>query len=641
MEDGSSHGHNNVADNAGHGSSRFAIGVIYYNEIMLSNTRKSFAVFLFGAALSAGALLVASGVAHAETSGKKHHAIALHGTPKYKAGFKRFSYVNPRAPKRGELVRGGFGTFDSLNPFILQGNAASGIGTIYDTLTFHGAEEPFTEYGLLAESIELPPGKPGWIIYNLHKSAKFSDGKPVTADDVVFSFNIFITKALPLYRAYYSDVAKAEALGKHRVKFTFKHSDNRELPLILGQLAILPKHYWEGKDFSKPSLDVPIGSGPYMVDEIKAGRSITYKLNPDYWGKDLNVNVGRNNFAKVRYIYYRDLTIMHEAFKAGEIQLKTENQASRWKQGYNFAAVTKGDVIKKGFTHGRNAGMQGFAMNTRRDVFKDARVRRALNYAFDFEWANKNLFFGTYTRSPSFFSNSELAASGKPGQDERRILEKYRGKLPEAVWEAVEPQPRTDTSDGIRSNLRTAINLLKDAGWELKDGKLRNKDSGKQMKFEILLVQKAFERIVNPFAENLRRLGVDVAVRLVDTTQYINRAQSFDFDMIVMSFAQSESPGNEQRNFWGSKAADAPGSRNFIGIKNPVIDEIIEQLIMVESREDLVAYCRVLDRILLAGHYIIPNWYIATDRVAYWNNLAHPAKSPSSGVDFTSWWAKK
>lgn len=588
----------------------------------------------------------------AETSVKtiktiKTHAMALYAVPKYNANYKRFAFVNPAAPKRGQLTRGGFGTFDSLNAFILQGNAASGLGLLYDTLTFHGPEEAFTEYGLLAETIEYPAGgkngndgKIAWITFHLHKNAKFSDGMPVTADDVVFSFNLLTTKGLPLYKAYYADVAKVESLDKHKVKFTFKHSDNKELPLILGQIPVFPKHYWQDKDFAKVSLDAPVGSGPYTIGEVLPGRSITYKLNRNYWGKDLPVNRGRHNFAEIKYQYYRDLTVQHEAFKAGELDVKVENQASRWLKGYDFPAFRKGEVVKKEFKHSRNQGMQGFAFNIRKDIFKDPKVRQALGYVFDFEWSNKNLFFGSYTRSASFFSNSELAATGKPSPAELKILKPYKGKLPPAVWETVAKPPRSDTAGGIRSNIRTAIELLKEAGWEIKDGKLVQTSSGKQMKFEILLAQKAFERIVNPYINNLQRLGVDASIRLVDTTQYINRAQSFDYDVLVMSFAQSESPGNEQRNYWGSVTADQPGSRNYIGIKDPIIDEIIEGLISVSSRKELITYSKVLDRILLANYYVVPHWHISTDRIAYWDKLAYPRKIPSSGVEFTSWWAK-
>ena len=610
----------------------------------INNSSKILIALLPLLLLVAGNCFAAGDSSRSDKQGEsiKSHALALYGKPKYGANFKHFSYVNPNAPKRGQLTRGGFGTFDSLNMFILQGNSADGLGLIYDTLTSKGMEEPVTEYGLLAEQIEIPKGEIDWIIFHLNKKAKFSDGVAVTAEDVVFSFETIITKAIPQYRAYYADVVKAEALDKHRVKFTFKHSNNKELPLILGQLVVLPKHYWEAKDrdFTKVSLEPPVGSGAYVIDSVKPGRSITYKRNDKYWGKDLPVNKGLHNFDKIKYVYYRDLEILHEGFKSGEIDLKVENQASRWKKEYDFPAVKSGKVVKKEFKHNRNQGMQAFIFNTRREIFKDAKVREALNYAFDFEWANKNLFFSSYKRSYSFFSNSELAAKGKPTAGELKILEPYKNRLPKQIWGDVPSQPRSDTAGGIRANLRQAISLLKEGGWELKDGKLMSKDSGKQMKFEILIVQKAFERIVNPFIKNLERLGIDASVRLVDTTQYINRIQEFNFDMIVFSFAQSESPGNEQRDFWGSASASHAGSRNLVGIMDPVIDELIEGLITVSSRDELISYSQVLDRVMLAGYYVIPHWHISADRIAYWNKFGFTNVVPDSGVQVTSWWAK-
>ncbi len=568
------------------------------------------------------------------------HALALHGSPKHPAGFTHFDYVNPMAAKGGVLVRGGFGSFDNFNSFIVQGEVADGTGLLYDTLTTKGMDEPFSEYGLLAERIEVPEGKIGWIIYHLHKTARFSDNKPVTAEDVVFSFNLLTTKGRPFLRAYYADVAKAEALDKHRVKFTFKSDDNAELPLILGQLTILPKHYWEGKDFTEVNLNKPIGSGPYIIEEFQAGRSVTYKRNPNYWGKNLAVNRGQHNFDRIKYIYYRDLTVLYEAFKAGDIDVWAENQAKRWHEGYNFPAVRAGQVIKKEFPHHRNQGMQAFIFNTRKDIFSSPLTRQALGYAFDFEWSNKNLFFNSYKRSYSFFSNSEMAAQGLPNKAELAILQPYREQLPAELFTQPPPSPpRTDTSGGMRANLRQAIALLDQAGWELKQNKLVSKETGKQMKFEILLVQKAFERIVNPFINNLQRLGIDASIRLVDTTQYINRVQNYEFDMMVSTIAQSESPGNEQRDFWNSKNADVPGGRNFIGVKSPVVDSLVEDLIRAESRQDLIDHCRALDRVLLWGYYVIPQWHISYDRLAYWNKFGVPAKTPQAGPQLSAWWS--
>ena len=572
---------------------------------------------------------------------RKVHALSLHGTPRHAAAFDHFDYVNPDAPKGGTMVRGGFGTFDNFNPFIVAGVAADDLALIYDTLTIKGLNEPSTEYGLLAEKIELSVAQPDWVIFHLRKNAYFSDLHPVTAEDVVFSFNILTTKGNPLYRSYYGDVVKVEALDQHRVKFSFRSAENHELPQILGQLTVLPKHYWEKKDFTAVNLDVPLGSGPYLIDEFQAGRSISYKRNPHYWAKDLAVNRGRHNFDSIKYRYYRDTTVMHEAFKAGEIDVLQENQAKRWHEAYDFPAFRQGKVIKKEFPHKRNQGMQAFVFNTRRPIFASPQVRQALNYAFDFEWSNKNLFFDSYKRSYSFFSNSELAASGLPSAAEMEILNPYRKQLPPEVFTEAPTNPRTDKLNGIRENLGKAIELLKKGGWEIKNGKLLSVKDGKQMKFEILLILPTFERIVSPFSANLRRLGIDVSYRVVDTTQYINRVQSYDFDMIVSTFAQSESPGNEQRDFWTSRIADIEGGRNVIGIKNRVIDELVEDLIRTQTREELINYCRALDRVLLWHHYVIPQWYLAVDRISYWDKFATPAIVPSGGMDFSSWWAKQ
>lgn len=567
------------------------------------------------------------------------HALTLHGTPRHSAGFSHFDYVNPRASKGGTLVRGGFGTFDNFNPFIIKGVAADGVSLLYDTLTTKGLDEPSTEYGLLAEWVELPVGKVDWVIYHLNKNAKFSDSRPVTAADVVFSFNILTTKGSPHYRSYYADVRKVEALDAQRVKFSFSTPENFELPQILGQLTVLPKHYWEKRDFTQVQLDVPVGSGPYLLERFQAGRSITYKRNPNYWGKDLAVNKGRHNFDFIKYRYYKDTTVMHEAFKAGEIDLRVENQAKRWHEDYAFPAIRDGRAVRKEFPHRRNQGMQAFIFNTRRPIFSSPRVRQALNYAFDFEWSNRQLFFNSYTRSSSFFSNSELAAQGLPSPEELKILQPYKDQLPPQVFTHLPINPRTDTVGGIRENLGKAIQLLKEEGWEIKDGKLLYVKDGTRMKFEILLVLAAFERIVSPFVTNLRRLGIDVSFRVVDTTQYVSRVQSHNFDMIVYTIPQSESPGNEQRDFWNSRVADIEGGRNLIGVKNRVVDELVEKLIRAQSRAELVHYCRALDRVLLWGHYVIPQWYLPVDRIAYWNKFGTPAVTPRAGTDFSAWWA--
>ena len=562
--------------------------------------------------------------------------LAMHGEPKYPAGFPHFEYVNPDAPKGGLVRLASVGSFDDLNGFIVKGDPAEGLGLIYDSLMAQAADEAFTQYGQLAESIEVPDDR-SWVIFNLRKEARWHDGKPVTADDVIFTFHALVEKGRPHYRLYYAGVDKVEKLNERRVKFTFKPGENRELPLILGQIEILPKHYWDGRDFSKTTLEPPLGSGPYRIKTVDAGRSITYERVADYWGKDLPVNKGSYNYGQMRYDYYRDATVALEAFKAGEFDFRLENSSKDWATGYDIPAVQKGWIKRAEIKHNRPAGMQGFAYNSRRELFRDRKVREALAFAFDFEWANKNLFYGQYVRTRSYFDNSELAASGLPGPDEAKLLEKYRGKVPEEVFAKAYAPPKTDGSGQIRGNLREADRLLKEAGWTIRDGK-RVDGSGKAFEFEILLVSPQFERIVLPFVGNLERLGIVAKVRTVDSAQYVRRLEGFDFDMVVMTFGQSESPGNEQRNYWGSAAADQPGSRNFMGIKDPVVDELIEALIAAPDRKALIARTRALDRVLQWGFYTIPQWHLDFDRLALWDKFGVPRVTPSRGVQFNAWW---
>jgi len=565
------------------------------------------------------------------------HALAMTGNPRYAEDFKHFDYVNPDAPKGGDIKLGAVGTFDSLNPYIIRGVAATGIGLIYDTLTDQSLDEPFTQYGLVAAKIELPEDR-SWVIYHLNAKAKFHDGQPVTAADVVFSFNLLINQGDPMYSKYYASIEKAEALDNRRVKFYLGDTSNPELAIIIGQLPVLPKHYWSGRDFTKPGLEIPVGSGPYKILEFKPGRSITYIRDDTYWGKDLPINKGRYNFAKMTYDYYRDPTVSLHAFKAGEYDFRQENISRAWATAYNGPPFEDGFIIKEEIDNDVNQGMQCFVYNTRRDLFKDIEVRQALAYAFDFEWTNKTLFFGQYTRSKSFFSNSELASSGLPGAAELKILEAYRRQLPAEVFEKAYRPPETDGSGYIRNNIRIALGLLKQAGWEIKGKKLVNIKTGDPFILELLLVDPAFERVALPFKKNLSRLGIEMNIRVVDTAQFINRRRDFDFDMIVARLPQSESPGNEQREYWGSSAADIPGTRNFAGIKNPVIDQIIEQLVSAPDRDQLVSTTRALDRVLLWGHYVIPQWHIAVYRVAYWNKFSRPKIVPRYSLGFDTWW---
>ncbi|MFZ2319399.1 MAG: extracellular solute-binding protein, partial [Pseudomonas sp.] len=557
---------------------------------------------------------------------------------KYPASFKHFDFVNPDAPKGGELRQSGFGGFDSLNPFINKGVAADDIGLIYDTLTRHSLDEPFTEYGLLAEKIEVAPDH-SWVRFYLRPQARFHDGQAVTAADVVFTFDALMKDGAPQYKAYYADVAKATAEDAQRVRFDFKRSNNRELPLILGQLPVLPKHWWSNREFNKGNLEIPLGSGPYKVADVAAGRSIRYERVKDYWGNELAVNRGFYNFDSILIDYYRDTTVALEALKAGQFDYWLEVSAKNWASAYDVPAVKDGRLHKEEITNHNPTGMQGFVFNIRRPLFQDPRVREALGLLFDFEWTNKQLFNGAYTRTHSYFENSELAASGLPGSDELKILEPLRAKLDPKVFNSVFEVPRSDASGIIREQQRRAYQLLQEAGWKIVDDKMVDAD-GKPVSLEFLLAQTDFERVLLPYKRNLADLGIELVIRRVDVSQYINRLRSRDFDMIVGGFGQSSSPGNEQREYWHSASADNPGSRNFIGLKDPAVDSLVEGLINADSRQSLVAHTRALDRVLLAGHYVIPNWHIKTWRVAYWDRLQHPEVTPLYDVGLMTWWAK-
>lgn len=565
------------------------------------------------------------------------HALALHGEPKYGQDFQHFDYVNPNAPKGGHVRLSQTGTFDNLNQFILKGVSAAGLGGLYDTLTYHCDDEAFSEYGLLAETIEVAPDN-SWVAFTLRPQARFQDASPVTPADVIFTFETLKTKGHPFYQAYYANVDKVESSGERTVKFSFASNDNRELPLILGQMPVLSKAYWSTRDFGKTTLEPPLGSGPYKVAAVDPGRSITYRRDPDYWGAELAVNVGRNNFDTIRYDYYRDGTVALEAFKAGEYDFRPENVSKNWASGYESLALKQGLIKRESIPHEQPTGMQGFVFNTRREVFRVARVRQALAYGFDFEWTNKNLFYGAYTRTKSYFSNSELASEGLPSEQERKILEPYRGRIPDEAFNKAYEPPSTQGAGKLRANLRQALRLLKEVGWEIKKGRLVNVKTGKPMRFEMLLVSPAFERVGLAFKQNLKRLGIDMSVRTVDSAQYQKRVDDFDFDMIVASLGQSLSPGNEQRDFWHSERADIPGSRNLAGIKDPVVDELVELVIQAPDRESLINRTRALDRVLLWGHYVIPHWHIRDFRVAYWNKFSRPKTSPRYALGFDTWW---
>ncbi|NVK39699.1 MAG: ABC transporter substrate-binding protein [Oceanospirillaceae bacterium] len=566
------------------------------------------------------------------------HGIAMHGDLKYPADFTHFDYTNPDAPKGGTMKRWSLGTFDSFNPFIIKGTPEDNIGMIYDSLMTKSDDEPFSEYGLLAETVTVPADR-RWVTFKLRPEARFSDGVPVTAADVVFTFDILRTQGSPFYAAYYADIEQIEAIDDRTVKFSFRDSDNRELPLIVGQVGILPKHYWEGRDFQSPSLDIPVGSGPYRLASFEAGRSATYELRDDYWGKDLAVNRGRDNIATIRFDYYRDSTVALEAFKAGEYDFRLETSSKEWATGYTGPAFDDGRIKKQEIHNGNPTGMQAFIFNTRREKFSDPKVREALAYAFDFEWTNRNIFYGAYTRTHSYFSNSEMAADQLPDEDELKLLEPLRDQVPPEVFTQVYRAPTTDGSGNVRSQLRQGMRLLQQAGWTFRDNKLVNEKTGELFRFEILLVQKEFERVVAPFIRNLERMGIGVDIRIVDVSQYINRLRSFDFDMVVGSFGQSSSPGNEQRDYWGSVLADQPGTRNLAGIRNPAVDALIEKLIAAPDRHSLVVAARALDRVLQWNHYVIPQYHIATWRIAYWNKFGMPENRAPYALGLDTWWS--
>jgi microcin C transport system substrate-binding protein len=570
------------------------------------------------------------------------HGVAMHGQLKYPVNFEHVEYAKPDAPKGGTLKLAVVGdNFDSFNPYIIKGVPSAGVHYLYQSLTAHAEDEAFSEYGLIAEKIDMPEDRSS-VTFHINPKAKFSDGSAITAADVEYSFNTLTQheKAQPFYSAYYADVASIHISSPLTIQFVFKNNQNKELPLILGQIPVFSKTYWSNNDFGSASLNIPTGNGPYIIKSFDPGRSVTLARNKDYWAKDLPINKGRYNFDQIVFEYYKDNTVALEAFKAGEFDFRVERTARNWANSYEGKKFDSGELIKEEVKHERPAGMQAFVLNTRRALFKDPKVRRALAFAFDFEWTNQSLFNGQYARSQSYFENSELASSGLPSKDELAILAPFKTQLPGAVFTEAYYSPSTAAPSSIRKNLRKAIKLLKDAGWSVKNNQLTHLKTGEVFNFEFLLYQKDFERIVQPFIKNLEKLGIKASIRVVDTTQYINRRRSFDFDVMVSGYGQSNSPGNEQREYWHSDKANTPGSRNMAGIADPVIDQLIELVISAPDRASLVTRTKVLDRVLLAGHYVVPNWYNPIERIAYNKRLARPAITPKSGVSIDTWWIK-
>lgn len=572
-------------------------------------------------------------------SAQPSHGLAMHGDLKYAADFKHFDYVNPDAPKGGEVKLASQGGFDTFNPYVIRGRAAAGIGLVFETLLVSSADEAFSQYGLLAETVETPADR-SWVAFTLRKDARWHDGKPITVEDVIWTFEALKKKGRPFFRYYYANVEPPVRTGDRTVRFNFTGGVNRELPLIVGQLPILPKHYWEGRDFEATTLEPPLGSGPYRIADFEPNRHVTYERVENYWGADHPTQKGFNNFDRIRYDYYRDSTVIIEALKSGAFDFRRENGSKAWATAYNAPASRDGMLVKKTFEHNRPQGMQGFVMNQRREKFADPRVRQALSYAFDFEWSNKALFYDQYVHTRSYFDNSELAAVGVPTGDVLAILEKYRGRIPDEVFTTPFEPPKTDGSGKIRRNLRAALKLMKEAGWTVdpKTKLLTSAASGETMSFEILLVGPLFERIALPFTRNLKRLGVEARVRTVESAQYKERIDNFDFDMVVGSWGQSASPGNEQRDFWGAEAAGRNASRNLSGVKSPVLDELIDLVIAAPDRKSLVTRVRALDAVLQWQHLVIPHWHIPYDRLVFWNRFGQPAVTPDQGTQFNAWW---
>ena len=596
------------------------------------------------AALPPLARLAGIQVAHAEDR-QFRHALTLFSDIKYGPDFKHFDYANPQAPKGGRVRFGIVGSFDSLNPYSFKGEI--GPAATNETLLTSSLDEPSTEYGLVASAVWHPEDR-SQVIYRLRPEARFHDGKAMTPDDVIWSMQA-LRDSHPFYNAYYKNIAKAEQTGELEVTFSFVEAGNRELPLITGQLPVLPKHWWTGKDadgkqrnIKETSLEVPLCSGRYKATEVKNGVSIKLQRVADYWGKDLPVNQGTDNFDEVEYIYFRDANVAFEAFKGDQFDWRLETSSKTWATGYDFPAIKQGRVVQEKIALKQVEGMQSWAFNTRRDKFKDQRVRRAFNFAFDFEWSNANLFYGQYTRSRSYFNNSEMEAKDLPGADELAILSPLKDQIPPEVFTAVYANPLNATPQDRRKNLREASRLLGEAGWKVtQDGNrslLRNA-KGEPFTVEFTLDSPLFERIALPYQQLLELLGIGVTVKTLDSAQYERQTQTFDYDIVVGNWAQSLSPGNEQRDFWGSEAAKRNGSRNYVGISNPAVDRIIDKIVFAKDRPGLITACKALDRVLMWSDYVVPMWYIAYERTARWDRFGRPEKLPDYATGFPSiWW---
>lgn len=570
------------------------------------------------------------------------HGISIDGKLKYPPNFKQFDYTSPQATKGGSLVLHDLGSFDKMNPFTLKGSAPSGLDNlVFETLTAPSLDEPFAAYGLLARDIELAPDNLS-VTYTIDENARFSDGTPVTPEDVQFSLETLKSDAAhPFYQAYLQDITGSEILDKNRIRFNFARQ-NRELHMIASQVPIFSKKFYNEHPFDDPSMVPPIGSGPYTIDSVNPGKSITYKRNDAYWAKNHPTRKGMFNFDTITYKYFRDQIVSVEAFKAKEFDFMYVNIAKQWARDLVGPKFDSKQIIKEYLPHRNNQGMQGFVFNLRNPLFKDRNVRKALGMAFDFEWANNKLFFNEYTRSNSYFSNSDLAATGLPEGLELEYLLPFKDQLPPEVFSQPLKPFSTEPPNSLRNNLRTAKTILAEAGWTVQDGRLVNSE-GKPFEFEILLVSPSFERVMAGYVNNLSKLGINVSYRTIDPALYIDRLNRFDFDMTVHVFGQSQSPGNEQRDFWYSSSADRHGSRNLIGIKNQIVDQLVDKIIYADTQEQLTAACKALDRVLWYGYYVVPNWYVAKHRVTYWNKFSRPETLPlyyNPTQALMTWWVK-
>jgi peptide/nickel transport system substrate-binding protein len=572
---------------------------------------------------------------------EQRHGMAMHGAPLLPPDFAHFPYVNPAAPKGGRLRLGALGSFDSLNPFIVKGVTPPGLREyVFESLLARSQDEPFTLYGLIAESVELPEDRAS-ITFHLRPEARFSDGKPITPEDVLFSHGLLRDKGWPYHRSHYGKVARAEATGPRSVRFTFEDGGDHEIPLILGLMPVLPRHRLIAEEFERTTLEPVVGSGPYVVHSLEPGRSIVYRRNLDHWAKDLAVNRGRYNFDEIRYEFFRDAAALFEAFKSGQVDVRLEDDPSRWAEGYQFPAAEDGRVVRREFSTGLPAGMAALVFNTRRPLFADPRIRRALILAFDFEWMNRSLYHGLYVRTGSFFERSALAAAGRPASERERaflrpFLQEIRAELLDGRFSALPPE----ALGNHREALREAFGLLREAGYALDGQTLVHETTSAPFSFEFLASTRDQERLMLSFAKILERLGIRVQIRQVDSAQYWSRLKAFDFDMIQWTWSASLSPGNEQLNRWSTRAADTPGSLNYAGVKSPAADAMIEALLAAETREELTAAVRALDRVLLSGDYVIPLFHVPKQWVAYWGHLRMPERTALFGVDFDTWWVE-